>query len=505
VLRLTFAADRIAGELWGQTRYALALALACLVGGLVLLRAPLNYWLGDLGRMQSFEENMRSGAAPPGEMFGEHAPIEFKQTFDVLNRTASSLRAELSARESAMTSLRAVLEGLMPQATGAHPATPGDDIAAISQLISHLVAKLQERGEQLNAIFALSPDGFVSFDAARHVNYVSPAFTRLTGLAEAQVLGLGEAQFARLVGTQCAQGGRPLQDFDALRRRELESEAEREAHHRRDVIDLERPAKRVLEIGLRQGRSPGISQLLHLRDVTHETEVDQLKSEFLSTAAHELRTPMASIYGFSELMLMRPLPPEKQKEVIEIIHRQTALMISIVNELLDLARIEARRGKDFALEDLDLRSLAEEVMHDFKPPHDRPAPLTQLPHGPQPVRVDRSKMAQALGNVLSNAYKYSPEGGAVRLRIVRDAQARVGIEVADTGIGMTPEQLDRVSERFYRADASGSIPGTGLGMSIVKEIVELLGGSLSLASELGRGTTVTLWLPLAVVDEPVAA
>jgi signal transduction histidine kinase len=111
-------------------------------------------------------------------------------------------------------------------------------------------------------------------------------------------------------------------------------------------------------------------------------------------------------------------------------------------------------------------------------------------------------MRQALSNVLSNAYKYSPGGGPVRVRLVRghataEGPGTVGIEVQDGGIGMSAEQLARVSERFYRADASGNIPGTGLGMSIVKEITELLGGRLALASEPGQGTTVTLWLPAA--------
>jgi signal transduction histidine kinase len=102
--------------------------------------------------------------------------------------------------------------------------------------------------------------------------------------------------------------------------------------------------------------------------------------------------------------------------------------------------------------------------------------------------------------VLSNAYKYSPQGGEVTLRIVEatdNGVHEVGVEVRDQGIGMAPEHLARVSERFFRADASGTIPGTGLGMSIVKEIIGLLGGRLALASAPGQGTCVTLWLPLA--------
>ena len=117
---------------------------------------------------------------------------------------------------------------------------------------------------------------------------------------------------------------------------------------------------------------------------------------------------------------------------------------------------------------------------------------------------------QALRNELSNAYKYSPAGGAVRISLFSaDAAAgsglpaQVGIRVADHGLGMTPEQLARVCDRFYRADSSGNIPGTGLGMSIVKEIIELHGGQLLIESTIGAGTTVTLWLPAASASDRV--
>ncbi len=406
------------------------------------------------------------------------------------------LRAELQSRETAMVSLRQVLEGLT---TGSGPALSHvtDDLEAISAMISTLVTRLQARGEQLNAIFALSPDGFASFDATRCVNYVSPAFGRLTGLSDQQVLGATERDVEDMLHRQCLPDA-PWRSFEAIRF-ELRQPQGPGSSGRRELIELVRPVKRVLEVGLRESTSETISQVLSLRDVTHETEVDQMKSEFLTTAAHELRTPMTSIFGFTELMLHRELKPEQQRQIVATIHRQSELMISIINELLDLARIEARRGTDFVLEDVDLCTLTQGLLHDFKPPNGRPSPVGEYPAEPTPVRVDRKKALQAIGNVVSNAYKYSPSGGEVRVRIFHDLTAvppRVGLEVRDQGIGMTPEQLARVGERFYRADESGTIPGTGLGVSIVKEIIELLGGRMTLESTLGRGTTVTLWLPL---------
>ena len=125
------------------------------------------------------------------------------------------------------------------------------------------------------------------------------------------------------------------------------------------------------------------------------------------------------------------------------------------------------------------------------------------------MRADRGKLTQALSNVLSNAYKYSPAGGVVEIDLAEsrgegDAAARVRIRITDHGIGMTPEQLLRVSERFFRVDTTGKIPGTGLGMSIVREIIELHGGELSLESVFGAGSTVTMWIP-AASDAPVLA
>jgi signal transduction histidine kinase len=408
------------------------------------------------------------------------------------------LRAELRSREAALVELRKVLEGL----TRDLPLCPTgpDDLAAISAMISELVSRLQVRGEQLDAIFALSPDGFVSFDAERHANYVSPSFSRLTGIAAQAVLERSEAEVESLLRAQSGDTA-AWRGFAAIRaeaRQALDGAAPKRA-----LIELERPTRRVLEIGLREGTTPVISQVLSLRDVTHETLVDQMKSEFLSMAAHELRTPMASIYGFAELLMRRKLSPDKQQEVLQTIHRQSELMVSIVNELLDLARIEARRGLDLELQTLDLGTLVRDVIGDFKTPEGRERPEFVDDAVPAAAQVDRNKMRQAIGNVISNAYKYSSPGSPVAVRIVRESGAvpRVGIEIADRGIGMTADQLARVSERFYRADASGNVPGTGLGMSIVKEIIELLGGRLEMRSEPGQGTVVTLWLPLATAAQ----
>jgi PAS domain S-box-containing protein len=364
-------------------------------------------------------------------------------------------------------------------------------------------ALIRDRTEQLNAIFELSPDGFLSFDAARRIKYVSPAFTRLTGLLEGDVLGIDENDFSERLSNACLPGAR----FSGIAALHTPSKvgADGTAHERRQTIELAGADKRVLQVGLRLSNAETVSQILYFRDITRETEVDRLKSEFLSTAAHELRTPMASIFGFTELLMTQEFDAADQADFLSTIYRQSELMISIINELLDLARIEARRGKDFSIADVDVRELLREVCAGFKAPQGRLSPQAPPANGPLRVRADRKKLTQAISNVISNAYKYSPKGGAVDIELATtpgndDLPSRIGICITDHGIGMTPEQLARVCERFYRADTSGKIPGTGLGMSIVKEIVELHGGDLEITSKVGAGTTVTIWLPARSVE-----
>jgi PAS domain S-box-containing protein len=469
VLRLTFAPAAIAGELWQQSLVALGLGLLALGGGLVAILVPLRRWLGDLDRLQSLDRSGEESLPVPDD-----APTELRRTYETLIRAGRE-------REAALTSLRRVLEGLLP----GRPGERGDDLQAISQMISELTLRLRERGAQLDAIFALSPDGFVSFDAAHRVNYVSPSFLRLTGLPEDQLIGADEDTLLARWHAAAAPRAQQLLAFEPLRNAAV--------RHR---VDVERPKRRVLELAVRQGDSAVVSQVLHVRDVTHETEVDQLKSEFLSTAAHELRTPMASIFGYVELLMVRRMSPERQQQALATVHRQTELMISIVNELLDLARIEARRGMDFEFESADLGALVRQCTQDFRVPEGRTPPRLVLPDAPAAVSVDRKKFAQALGNVLSNAYKYSPEGGWVDVAVATTARGAATVSVVDHGIGMSGEQLARVCERFWRADASGTIPGTGLGMAIVEEIVALLGGRLAITSQPGEGTQVRFELPL---------
>ncbi len=353
-------------------------------------------------------------------------------------------------------------------------------------------ALVLEHAEQLKAIFDLSPDGFVTFDREHRVKSLNPAFGRLTGLDGAALLGLDEHLFSQALAQRCEPsavfpGVLALREKKRLLANPAPGHADMDVQ--RQLIELSGPVARVLEVRLRLSTLPDVSQILYVRDVTHEAEVERLKSKFMSMAAHELRNPMASIYGFTEILNTHDLSDDERKEFLDIIYRQSEHMMAILNELLDLARIEARRGQDFVFEPLSAQALVDGVVKQFKLPPDRLPPQCVAPDEALFVLADPRKAAQAVLNVLSNAYKYST--GPVRIVIAPKGDG-VAVSVHDQGIVMTPAETKLVGTPFYRSDTSGRVLGTGLGLSIVKEIMKLHRGRIDIDSTLGQGTQVDL-------------
>ncbi len=350
---------------------------------------------------------------------------------------------------------------------------------------------LEDRNAQLGALFTLSPDGFVAMDQGGVIRFINPAFQTMTGIPVEQLIGRPETELHAELRRRSEMPG--LMSATTVTFRKFGDGLVP------SILNLKVPRHGVIQMVGIQSEASNVARILYFRDVTAEAEVDQLKSEFLSTAAHELRTPMASVFGFAEVLMTQEFSAEERLELLGIIYKQSSVMADIINELLDLARIEARRGKDFVFESLQVQDLLHEVLACYKLPPGRDLPHTTLPSEPCFIIADRSKASQAIVNVLSNAYKYSPQGGGVEVELlVSDGAhlpASLGLRITDHGIGMTPDQAGRVFERFYRADTSGKIPGTGLGMSIVKEIVDLHGGRVELSSRPALGTSVTLWFP----------
>jgi len=237
-----------------------------------------------------------------------------------------------------------------------------------------------------------------------------------------------------------------------------------------------------------------------VRDMSERARLERAKSEFVATASHELRSPLTSIKGFVELLQRSPENmSERQREFVDIILKSTDRLVELVNDLLDVARIEADHV-EINRRPIDVGEVVRDVVELMEPRvHEKHQKLSSYvaPTLP-PALADPGRVRQIIANLVTNAHLYTPEGGDIHVGVEPD-RAWVQIVVADSGVGMNDEEVSRVFDRFYRAgNRSGSNPGTGLGLSIVKSLVDLHFGQVSVESEPGVGSTFKVRLPAAV-------
>lgn len=373
------------------------------------------------------------------------------------------------------------------------PGDPADvrDLAEQVNRMSHrLQAHLEALGREslrLEAVLATMAEGVVILDARRRIVLLNPPAEALFGITLAEARGRDHLEVTH--------------NFD------LEARLERVlAGGPPEVFELRRahPEERVLEgrlVGLaRAGEGPA-GALLVLHDITRFRRLERMRTEFVANVSHELRTPLTSIRGFAETLLEEDPGPETRRRFLEIVYREASRLSDLIEDLLDLSRIESGR---MAMRPAPVA--VDVLVADVLDRHQRRARAAELtlesrvPPGLPPVWGDRDRLAQVLHNLVDNAIRYTPAGGRVTVTAEPSPEGFVTVSVTDTGIGIAREHLPRVFERFYRVDRarSRSSGGTGLGLSIVKHIVELHGGAVSVESEPGRGSTFRFSVPVAV-------
>ncbi len=349
--------------------------------------------------------------------------------------------------------------------------------------------RVRARTAELQAILDAAGEGIVVTDLDGKIQYINPALERLTGYTEAEAL----EQTPSLWSSDQQDKTFYMQMWQTIRsgqtwRGELVNKRKDGTHFHALLTITPVPGPDDKPIGFVGMQS----------DITPFKEMDRLKSEFISTAAHELRTPLTTIQGFSEILLHRELPSERQNRYLTFINQQAEALAAIIEDLLDLSKLEAKQGFEIADEMVDLKEIIDQTVFGFQESYPRHRYKTIFPQGKLLVKGDAAKLAQLFKNLVSNATKYSPNGGTISTQVRSEPEYDLlHLTLADQGVGMTSEQLAHVFDRFYRADASNTaIGGTGLGMTISRLIVERHRGRIWIESEYGVGTTAHVLLPL---------
>ncbi|MDP9003472.1 MAG: ATP-binding protein [Verrucomicrobiota bacterium] len=347
--------------------------------------------------------------------------------------------------------------------------------------------KMRESELSVQAVFGAMLDGLVVVDDLRRVRLMNREFRRVFDLEES------------------APGETLLEVIRHASVDRLVMEAIRAGEPRSESIKLSRGASegREMEVSavpLGDNSAKMEGAVVLFRDVTQLRQVEEMRRDFVANVSHELRTPLSIFRGYLETLLDDPQqPPGELLRILEIMERHSDRLNALVEDVLSLARLESP-GMALDLSEVHVGELLHSIMRDWEKRFAAAQLKTHLnfPGDLPPLSADENRLQEVIYNLLDNAVKYSQPGGTVSLRAAL-AGDRVRISVADQGVGIREDDLPRIFERFYRADKGRSreLGGTGLGLSIVKHIVQLHGGSVEAESEPGKGTTISVLLPVS--------
>ncbi len=367
--------------------------------------------------------------------------------------------------------------------------------AILEEEVARRTAQLRAEKEQTEAILQNVADAIVITDLEGNIQYANPAFARLTGYSQEELVG----QNTRLL----TSGQVPDEVFQEMWSTILRGEVwHGEVINRRKDGSLYDADLTIVPLRDEEGKVVGF--IGSQRDISQWKEVDRLKSQFISNVSHELRTPLTNIKLY--LGLLRTTSVEEYHPAyLAMLERETTRLERLIEDILDLSRLEAR--VEYSPEPLMLSALVRDLLARFSSvAAARGLTLhADLPETLPLVRADRQQITQAVSNLITNALNYTPAGGRVTVRAWAEGE-RVCLSVSDTGIGIPPDEQPRIFERFFRGREARrrGVPGTGLGLSIAQEIIHRHGGRITVESRPGEGSTFTLYLPALVVREETA-
>ena len=365
---------------------------------------------------------------------------------------------------------------------GAQAQRIGLRLEKVSEDLQQLNKQIAKRESGMQTIFSAMHDALLVVDSNRHVILANETFRKLFALPEISEVAplleiVRDATLDRVIDDALDRGG-PV-------RSELTVDGSQ--------IELDAVATRNSA-----GEITGALVLFH--DITELKKIDQVRRDFVANVSHELRTPLSILRGYIETLLERPeTSREELLRILGVMERHSKRLDSLAEDLLTLAQLESA-NPNLQLGNVDLSSFFGEVIRDWekKLANKQLNVILDVPPDLPTIRADPVRLQEALHNLLDNAVKYSREHGEIRL-MARRRDEEVVLSVSDNGIGISKEDLPRIFERFYRVDkarTAENIRGTGLGLAIVKHIAQLHGGHVEAESEIEKGTTIRLVLPL---------
>lgn len=365
------------------------------------------------------------------------------------------------------------------------------ELEALAERESVNSESLKKKMERLRTLFQVMPDGVAALRHDGVIDEANDALCDMLGVSQCQLRGATHRAFVQLL----YRGRKPSPHGCSAAELLAELDRPSAATDFAALIEFDEPDSPVYEARLVRTAN-GDGTVLVLRDMTDRIRHDRMKSHFVSTVAHELKSPMASVAGYAELLAENTVPQEKRPRIYQALRNRAAQINAILSDLLDLARIEARSTGQAEMQEVDMISLARSVVANAFPEERR----IRIVATNEPVIAmgDRQQLERAIRNLIDNALKYSAPQSAVEVGIAAaDAGDKVSIRILDQGIGMTQEEAHMAFNSFYRAGRPGAPSGTGLGLTIVRQIVLQHCGEIVLDTEAGRGTSVTLYLPAA--------
>ncbi|HTP09832.1 MAG TPA: PAS domain S-box protein [Anaerolineae bacterium] len=361
----------------------------------------------------------------------------------------------------------------------------------LEQRVAERTAELEHERQHLQAILDSAGEGIQIMNPAGQIIYVNPATERITGYPSSEMVGETTRLWSDDINSATKLGD--------LREQIVEGQSwQGEIINRRKDNTLYDAAITVTPLKDKQQQVTGFV-VVH-RDITHLKELERLKDQFVSRIGHELRTPIANIKLYTQLL--EHGKPDKQHDYLQTIQREIERLTHLNDRFLEMAELDAARTAP-QLSLVDANQLLKDLLRNFEPIAQQRNLILESQLDPSltgsPVTTDRALLARAVGNIVENALHYAPHGATVSVstHVNTEAEAHsTSITVHNTGPGISSEELPHMFERFYRGEAARDyrVPGAGLGLAIAQTIMQRLNGRLTVDSQLGQGVTFTLWL-----------